>query len=364
VTDGGNRFPLRRLFSGPPPAEDRVLYTDLWFRGHNNARWVQFLSRLQRVDRYHFVCSDRRLVRALQFRALMWTKPARHRLMLAAAHRRGYRSLLANDKDQIAYFPGRVIADCDDPKFTEREVELLNRPNVAACVMVTERMARRYQDLGVEKPYELIPHGVDLSSLDAEKTAEVARRHRADGQVVVGYQAAWLLARGDRHGDNPMFSVDHLLDMWEGIRSRVPGARLWLLGTAGDHVRRRCEGRPDIVLFGRLPPEDFLSYVANFDIALYPRTADHGTFQTTKVVEYMGCGVPTVAYDYEITSHLREAKAGLVVKTPAEFVDAVERLARDEPLRRELGTAARVAGAAQDYEVLARDYAAVLDRHL
>jgi glycosyltransferase involved in cell wall biosynthesis len=51
------------------------------------------------------------------------------------------------------------------------------------------------------------------------------------------------------------------------------------------------------LVFGRVPQEELLSYVSNYDIALYPRRADHGMFQTTKVVEYMGCGVPTVAYD-------------------------------------------------------------------
>ena len=58
----------------------------------------------------------------------------------------------------------------------------------------------------------------------------------------------------------------------------------------------------------------------------------------------MGCGVPTVAYDYEITSHVGEAGAGLLAATPREFVDAVEKLANDDALRRELAAAARAAG--------------------
>jgi hypothetical protein len=42
----------------------------------------------------------------------------------------------------------------------------------------------------------------------------------------------------------------------------------------------------------------------------------------------------------------------------------VERLAHDEALRRELQAAARAAAAARDWDVLAREYEAVLDRHL
>ena len=106
-----------------------------------------------------------------------------------------------------------------------------------------------------------------------------------------------------------------------------------------------------------------LSYVANFDVALYPRTADEG-FQASKIVEYMGCGVPTVSYDYEVTSDLRESGAGLLVKTPREFVEAVQRLAQDEQLHDQVAAAASAAGAARDFDVLARRYAEILDRHL
>jgi glycosyltransferase involved in cell wall biosynthesis len=193
---------------------------------------------------------------------------------------------------------------------------------------------------------------------------DVARRYRTDGEIVIGYMAGSMLSEGDRNGEDPMYNVDHLFELWEEIRRRVPRARLWLLGNAGKGVRRHCDKRPDITLFGRIPREEVLSYASNFDIALYPRTADHENFRSAKVVEYMGCGVPTVSYDYEMTSDLREAKAGLLVTTPREFVDAVERLALDGRLRQELGAAARTAGAARDWDRLARRYADILDRYL
>jgi glycosyltransferase involved in cell wall biosynthesis len=359
-----NVLPIRRLVVGPPPAPDRILFTELWYRGHNNPRYSQFLPRLERLDRYHPVVSDRQIVRGLQFRALRTTAVARHRLMFAAARRRGYRSLFASERQQIRYWPGPAVVDCDDPKFSAEEVALLKRPNLLAYVVVREAVARRYEQLGVEKPWHVIPHGVNLRSLTPENVAAVRERHRADGELVIGFHASWLLSHGDRNGDDPFHNVDHLLDLWDEMRSRVPRARLWLIGEASGRVRRRCAGRADILQLGRIPQEDLLAYVANYDIALYARSADHGTFQTTKVVEFMGCGVPTVAYDYDITAHVREAGAGVLVRTPREFVDAVERLAGDPALRRRLGAAARVAGSAQDYDTLARRYAGILDRYL
>ena len=48
--------------------------------------------------------------------------------------------------------------------------------------------------------------------------------------------------------------------------------------------------------------------------------------QAAKVGEFIGLGVPTVSYDYEVTENLRETGAGLLVPTPREFADAVVHL--------------------------------------
>jgi glycosyltransferase involved in cell wall biosynthesis len=358
-----DRLPLRRLFFGPPPAADRIFFSEVWFRGHNNPRYAELLPRLERLDRYLFLCSDRRVVRGLQFRALHRTTSMRYRLMFAAAGRR-YASLLVADRGQIRYFPGAIVADCDDARPSAEEVQLLSRPNVRAYVVLAERVGRRYQDLGLEKPCHVIPHGVGLRSLDPQMVRDVARHYRTDGEVVIGYMAGSMLSGSDRNGEDPMYNIDHLFELWEEIRRRVPRARLWLLGNAGKGVRRRCDSDHDITLFGRVPREKVLAYASNFDIALYPRTADHENLRATKVVEYMGCGVPTVSYDYEMTSDLRETNAGLLATTPREFVEAVERLAHDGALRKELGAAARTAGAARDWDRLARRYADILDSYL
>jgi glycosyltransferase involved in cell wall biosynthesis len=357
-----NRVPLRRVVAGPAATADRVLFHGTWFKGHNNQRYAWLLPRLERVDASLLVCSDRQPIRGIQFRTLRASKSLRYRLTLRAAGRR-YRSLLVADREQIEHFPGTIIADCDDPKFTKRELELLRRPNVAAYVVVNERVAGQFRELGIDKPCYVIPHGVSLAALSAERTAEARNRLSPNGNLVVGYMAAWLRSHGDSGGGNSKLNVDHLLDLWDEIQARIPSARLWLMGGASKRIRRRCEGREDILLLGRIPPDEVLSYVAGCDIALYPRTADEG-YQASKIIEYMGCGVPTVSYDFAVTSDLRDAGAGLLVDTPREFISAVERLAGDEGLRRQLGAAGRTAAAPRDWDVLADQYAGVLDRHL
>jgi glycosyltransferase involved in cell wall biosynthesis len=353
---------FRELLVGAPPGPDRIFFTSLWFEGHNNPRYAELLPRLSRLDGYLAVASGERIRRGLQYRAFRWSGRVRNPAVFALANRR-YRTMFTATNEQIRYFAGPVVADVDDPWYTPEDVAMLRRPNLIAYVVTAERAARRYQELGVDKPYHVIPQGVGLSSLTPERIAEAAGR-RARGDVVVGWMAAHLLSAGDRGAEGPLYNIDHLLDLWEEIHARLPRGRLWLVGGASERVRLRVAGRDDIVLFGRLPREQALAAAANFDLAVYPRTEDTG-IQAAKVGEFIGLGVPTVSYDYEVTENLRETGAGVLVPTPREFVDAVVRLGEDEAARAALATAARRAGAALDWDVLARRYEEeILDRYL
>jgi glycosyltransferase involved in cell wall biosynthesis len=353
---------FRELLAGDAPGPERIFLTNLWFKGHNNPRYAELLPRLGRVDAYLTNFSDRRIPRGLQYRAFRWSRKVRNPALFALANRR-YRTMLTLDNHQLRYFAGPAVADVDDPVYDDAHVALLSRPNLAAYVVTAERAARRYEELGVDKPWHVIPQGVSLSSLTDDLVA-AARARRRDGEVVVGWMSAHLLTVGDRGGDDSLYNVDHLLELWDEIHGRLPQARLWLVGGASERVQRRVDGRSDIALFGRLPREQALATAANFDLALYPRTKDQG-IQAAKVGEFIGLGVPTVSYDYKVTENLRETGAGVLVPTPREFVDAVVRLGQDEAARAAIAAAARRAGAELDWDKLARRYEdEILDRYL
>ena len=59
--------------TGPAPAPGKVFLTSIWFKGHNNPRYAELLPRLERLDRYLLTCSDARVVRGVQYRALRWS---------------------------------------------------------------------------------------------------------------------------------------------------------------------------------------------------------------------------------------------------------------------------------------------------
>ena len=345
------------------PGTDRVFFHAVWFRGHNNRRYEELLPRLDRIDAFRLVCSDRRLVRAVQFRAYRRTELRRNAWLLPRVSRR-YRALFAVDSRQAQFFDGPVVVDMDDPRFTPDEVARLDGRNVVACVVTGERAVERYRELGLDTPLVVVPQGVDLDTLDDARVDAARSRLGRPGDLLVGYVAAWLLSTGDRSGDHPLYNVDHLVhDLWPAIRQRVPTARLVLVGHASTRVERLCAGRDDIVLTGRVPHGDVLNTVAAFDIALYPRRVVH-TVRTVKVAEYMGVGLPTVSYDLEIVRDLEASGGGIVVSTPPQFVDAVAALAADPDRRRAMGAAAAEYASGWRWSILGRRYREILDEYL
>jgi glycosyltransferase involved in cell wall biosynthesis len=353
---------LKRLLRGPVAEPDRIALLSIWFKDHNNPRYAELLPRLERLDAALLTLSDRRIPRGIQFRALRWPRSFLYRVALPHASKR-YRGLLTLDLEQVPGFRGPTVADVDDPVFSPRAVAQLNDPNLKAYVVTAERAAQRYEEMGVRKPYVVIPQGVSVSTLE-HGIREAQAVHRKDGEVVVGWMAAHLLTREDRDGANTLYNVDHLLELWDRVHEQAPHARLWLIGGASSRVAQRVAGRDDILLFGRLPREQALATASNFDVSVYARERDQG-IRAAKIGEMIGLGVPTVSYDYEVTSDLRESGAGLLVKTSGDFVQALVSLLTDDSRRAGLAEAARRAGRDRDWDALAERFERdVLDVYL
>ena len=354
---------LGRAVAGPE-SPGRVFWTGLWFRRLSNARYDELLPRLDRLDAARLTPPEGRISRALAYRT--WSSTAGTAFQRAVLRRAAgrYAGLLSTEFRQLELFPGPVVLDVDDTDYSTREAELLSRPHVQAYVVTTERAARRFEELGVTKPWHVVPQGVSLRSFSPERTAEVATRERQGADLVVGYAASLLFVTGDPEADHPLYGIEHLLELWEAIRQRAPGARLWLLGSPSERTQRRLASRDDVRLFGWLPREEALAHVAAFDVALYPRPVDAG-LQAVKVSEYLGAGVPTVSYDHDVVDQLRGTGAALLVREPREFVEAVARLAADAGLRARLGAAASSAARRLDWDALATRYERdVLDVYL
>ena len=345
---------FRRLVSGPPATPDRIALLSIWFHGHNNPRYAELLPRLERLDACLLRLPDRRVPRGVGYRLFRAGHTPLYHVGLGRAAAR-YRSLLTLDYEQLASWPGPAVLDADDPYYTERAIELMQGPSLAAYVVTAERAARRYESLGVDKPWVVIPQGVNLSAVTPELRRRVGANKRP-GELVVGWMAAHLLTEGDRDADGPLYNIDHLLSLWDEVHARVPQSRLWLVGGPSERLEQRLLGREDVLLLGRLPRAEALAATSCFDVAVYARTEDTG-IRAAKVAEYMGFGIPTVSYDYEVTANLRETGAGVLVPDARSFVDALVALLSDEAMRRAMAERALEAGAALDWDVLARRFA-------
>lgn len=340
--------------------ERDTLYFNTWYRGHNNARYSELLPRLERVRPYLLTFPRAKLVRAATERAWRTVRqPVEPALLRFIERRHPY--AFVTDLQQLATLAVPAIVDIDDLLFTEEDAALLNRPNVAAYTVTDTWAAHRLEELGVDRPWHLIPQGVALDRLDLAEVAQVSRLRQ--GRLIVGYIAAFLRLTGDRGGEKAVYNIEHLLDLWEEIRARVPGAHLWLVGDTSRRLRERLSDRSDVTLFGHVSRGRLLALASNFDVALYPRTHDPG-IRASKVAEYFGVGAPIVGYDHRVVQDVRDAGAGVLVSTPREFVAAVEQLLIDEALRARLAAAARAAGAERDWRKLAARYAELLDLHL
>jgi glycosyltransferase involved in cell wall biosynthesis len=312
------------------------------------------------VRPYLLTFPRQRLLRAASERAWRAVRGQAEPAVLRLAERR-HPYAFVTDVRQLETLTVPSLVDVDDFYFTEENAALLRRPNVVAYTVTDTWAAHRLEELGVDHPWHLIPQGVALDQLDAAEVAEFDRLR--NGRPVVGYIAAFLRLTGDRGGENPMYNVGHLLELWEELHARVPEALLWLVGDTSRRLSRRVAERSDVTLFGHVPRRRLLAVASNFDVALYPREHDAG-IRASKVAEYFGVGAPIVGYDHLVLQDVREAGAGILVSTPREFVAAVERLLTNDEERARLAAAARAAGTERDWRKLAARYAELLDLHL
>src|SRR5207244_2985018 len=81
------------------------------------ARYSELFPRLARLDYHLLTFTDQRLLRGLEYKTWRATQGVSDRLALRAAMHR-YRALLTTDPAQIALFPGPVVCDVDDPRYS------------------------------------------------------------------------------------------------------------------------------------------------------------------------------------------------------------------------------------------------------
>lgn len=155
------------------------------------------------------------------------------------------------------------------------------------------------------------------------------------------------------------FDVKRLWRIVTGVRARVPGVRLWVVGKGffdeettllslahADGWRVAETKSPvledDLVYAGLVSPDDLPQHFAQADVALYPfdDTLLNRTKCPVKLMDLLAAGVPVVGDAVgQIVESVRHGETGLLVPPGDEvaFIEAVTSLLRDDTLRRALG---------------------------
>lgn len=210
--------------------------------------------------------------------------------------------------------------------------------DVVACV--SDEVAGALQDRGVEEDRLLVtPCGVDTDLFRPDRDVQAIRaRYGLDRRFVIG----WAGSFRNFHG------LDVLVDALDELRRRIPEIALLLVGDGAERPRIeravRATGVP-VAFPGTVPYTEMPAHLCALDVALLLAPADEPFhYAPLKLREYMACGRAIVAPRVgDVARTLSSGQDGLLVQ-PGDgraLIAAIEQLARDIPLRRQLGAHAR-----------------------
>jgi glycosyltransferase involved in cell wall biosynthesis len=180
-------------------------------------------------------------------------------------------------------------------------------PLADAVIAVSKPLADEIVSLGVPRSrVHLVMNGVDAALFHPRdrRAARAALRVAEDRRLVL------FVGRLE-----PQKGINELLDAFDAVRSRVPGATLALVGdgVSQGEVRARVAGwDPDAVrLLGPLPPAEVAAWVGACDVMTLPSWAE-GT--PNVVLEALASGRPVVGTRVGgIPDVLRDERSGILV---------------------------------------------------
>jgi glycosyltransferase involved in cell wall biosynthesis len=204
----------------------------------------------------------------------------------------------------------------------------------ARLVVSSQALAARMVEEGVPAPkLQVVPNGVDVRAFRLGGRPELFAGAGAD--CVLGFVGSF----------QPWHGVELLFE----ALARLPDLRLHVV-LVGDGpgrrqalaAARRLALADRVTDMGKVDPDRVPQVVAGFHVGVLPGSNDYG--HPMKLLEYAAAGLPSVAPDLPPVREVVEHEVTGLLFRPDDadaLAEALRRLARDEPLRRRLGGAAR-----------------------
>jgi phosphatidylinositol alpha-mannosyltransferase len=196
---------------------------------------------------------------------------------------------------------------------------------------VVSETARQTVSAAFPGEYRVIPNGIDIELYAAARTGKTIR-----GRVL-------FLGRPE-----PRKGLPALLEAFEGVRRRLPGASLVLAGPTPEELQAlACRGRrmPDrsfegVTALGRVSHDAKIRELATAEVLCAP--SNGGESFGIVLIEAMAAGVPVIASDIPgYRAVLAEGSAGVLVPPddPAALESALTTVLTNSDLRRDLSLA-------------------------
>lgn len=218
------------------------------------------------------------------------------------------------------------ILHLDDPEFSSNEriaiaewYKKLKNKNLNGLIIVTFEGAKEYI-LGIDStiPVEIVPQGFTHLSSSPDSFAGIA----------CVYSSPYIFYREKGKIPHPTWDAQHFIDdLIPRILEIDSKISIHLIGRASMNAKAALRKYPEVYLHGLVSPEENVRILRKCHIGLYPRQHDHRR-RVLKITEYLGAGLPIVAYELEDTKLVSELGVGLTARSPIEFVEKLKLLVK------------------------------------
>lgn len=143
----------------------------------------------------------------------------------------------------------------------------------------------------------------------------------------------------------PRKGIMYFPEIWKGVSSRVPGARLRIVGKSVNHNAELLRQRLDetglgenVELPGFVTEEEKRMMLNNAKVFIFP-SSDEGV--SLALLEALSNGVPAVLWDLPVFERFSEGVLKAHYPDTADYAEKVVSLIMDEAMRREIGKRGR-----------------------
>jgi glycosyltransferase involved in cell wall biosynthesis len=210
----------------------------------------------------------------------------------------------------------------------------------------------------VDRVLTVVPEAADrlmmMHSLPREKIAVVSNTEDINSTSDISIDSTIIREYSDKFtlvyvgGFNAHRGLDLVINAMPTIASRIPNAKLLLVGGGNEHysksIAQKSDALPFIDVLGWQPFEKVYSYIVSSNICLVPHIRHEHTDNTVphKLFQYMYMRKPVIVSDCPPLKRIvEETGAGLIFNPndPQSFCEAVYRLEADHNLCQEMGEA-------------------------